>query len=91
MTKQVPWNKIILEEFISVGCLSKTEEMIIRTRVHGWTIAKQAYELGLSESAVKKIVAKLKKKYDKVQKYSCLLSPRKTSEKELYLDTEKGY
>lgn len=91
MTKQVPWNKIILEEFISVGCLSKTEEMIIRTRVHGWTIAKQAYELGLSESAVKKIIAKLKKKYDKVQKYSCLLPPRKTSEKELYLDTEKGY
>lgn len=35
MTHQVPWNKVILEEFIRIGCLSKTEEMIMRTRVHG--------------------------------------------------------
>ena len=32
MTHQVPWNKVILEEFIRIGCLSKTEEMIMRTR-----------------------------------------------------------
>ena len=86
MTKQVPWNKIILEEFIELGCLSKTEEMIMRTRVQGWTITKQSYELGLSESAIKKAIARLKLKYDKAQKYSPILPPRKRCAKETYLD-----
>lgn len=86
MSKQVAWNKIILEEFISLACLSKTEEMIMRTRVSGWTITKQAYELHMSESSVKRIIARLKKKYDKVQKYSALLPPRKNSVEETYLD-----
>lgn len=86
MTKQVPWNKIILEEFIELGCLSQVEEMIMRTRVKGWTIAKQSYELGLSESAIKKTIARLKLKYDKAQKYSPILPPRKKSAKETYLD-----
>ena len=86
MSKQVAWNKIILEEFISLACLTKTEEMIIRTRVSGWTIAKQAYELHMSESSVKRIIARLKKKYDKVQKYSVILPQRKNSVEETYLD-----
>lgn len=86
MSKQVAWNKIILEEFISLACLTKTEEMIIRTRISGWTITKQAYELHMSESSVKRIIARLKKKYDKVQKYSVLLPPRKNSVEEIYLD-----
>lgn len=87
MTHQVPWNKVILEEFIRIGCLSKTEEMIMRTRVHGWTITKQSYELNMSESNIKKIIARLKKKYDNVEKYSpLLLPPRKHCAKELYMD-----
>ena len=57
MTHQVPWNKVILEEFIRIGCLSETEEMIMRTRVHGLTITKQSYELNMSESNIKKIIA----------------------------------
>ena len=36
--KQVPWNKIILEEFISLALLTKEEEMIMRTRVAGTVI-----------------------------------------------------
>lgn len=87
MTHQVPWNKIILEEFVRIGCLSETEEMIIRTRVQGWTISKQSYELNMSESNVKKIIAKIKKKYDKAERYSPLLPPRKQSSKELYMDS----
>lgn len=86
MTHKVPWNKVILEEFIRIGCLSKTEEMIMRTRVHGWTITKQSYELNMSESNIKKIIARLKKKYDNVEKYSPLLPPRKHCAKELYMD-----
>ena len=86
MTRQVPWNKIILEEFINIGCLTKTEEIIMRTRVQGWSITKQAQELCLSESSVKKTIARLKKKYDECAKYTPILPPRKKSEKELYLD-----
>lgn len=86
MTKQVPWNKIILEEFIRLACLTKTEEMIMRTRVEGWTITKQSMEFHMSESSIKKAIARLKVKYDNVQKYSCLLPPRKPCAKETYLD-----
>lgn len=34
MTTQVPWNKIILEEFINLALLTKDEEMILRTRIY---------------------------------------------------------
>ena len=33
MSKQVPWNKIILETFISLAVLTDEEEKILRTRV----------------------------------------------------------
>ena len=86
MAKQVPWNKIIVETFIEDAMLTKDEEMILRTRVAGWTRTKQAMELGMSVSTVDKIIATLKKKYDNVQKYNPLLPPRKTSAKETWLD-----
>ena len=72
MTNQVPWNKIILEEFINLALLTKDEEMIPRTRIYGWT--------------VNRIIKKIKNKYDEVEKYSAVLPPRKNSEKEMYLD-----
>lgn len=87
MSKQVPWNKIIAEEFISIASLSKTEEEILRTRIAGWTITQQAMTFGMSESSVNRIVKRLKVKYDQVQPYSVLLPPRKFSAEETYLDT----
>lgn len=86
MSKQVPWNKIILETFIEEGCLTKEEEIIIRTRVAGWSRTKQSYELGLSMSSVDRIIKSLKLKYDNVQKYNPLLPPRKGSAQETWLD-----
>lgn len=87
MSNQVPWNKIILERFIELAVLTKDEEAIMRTRVAGWTITQQSIELGLSVSTVNRIIDKLKKKYDAVQKYDPILPPRKQSTKELYMDT----
>lgn len=52
MSHQVPWNKIILETFIDEGCLTKDEEIVMRTRVAGWSRTKQAVELGMSISYV---------------------------------------
>lgn len=86
MSHQVPWNKIILETFIEEACLTKEEEWIMRTRVAGWCRTKQADELNMSISNVDKIINRLKKKYDNAAKYNPLLPPRKSSEKETWMD-----
>lgn len=86
MTNQVPWNKIILEEFINLALLTKDEEMILRTRIYGWTVREQADRLNMSVSSVNRIIKRLKNKYDDVEKFSTILPPRKRSEKENYLD-----
>lgn len=85
--KQVIWTKIVLEEFIKLGNLTKEEEMIIRTRCQGWTVLKQSRELHMSVSSVNRHIKHLKAVYDKVQPHSCILPPRKKSAKELYMDT----
>ena len=82
MTNQVPWNKIILEEFINLTLLTKDEEMILRTRIYGWTVREQADRLNMSVSSVNRIIKRIKNKYDEVEKYSAILPPRKSSEKE---------
>lgn len=87
MAHQVPWNKKIVETFISEGMLSSDEAFIIRTRAMGWTVTKQARELCVSESTVHNMIALLKKKYDIVQAYNPDLPPRKQSAKETYMDT----
>lgn len=76
MSKQVPWNKIILEEFIRIGGLTETEEMIIRTRVQGWSRIKQADKLNMSVASIDRAIKRCKHKYDNVQKYSPVLPPR---------------
>lgn len=87
MTKQVGWNKYIVEAFVSDAMLTKDEEMILRTRVAGWTITEQAIKLGMSESTVNRIIKRLKHKYDDVQKFNPLLPPRKHSAQEDYMDS----
>ena len=87
MAKQVPWNKIIVERFIELAMLEGTlSEKILRMRVAGWTIRRQALEFNVSESTVHRIVADLKKIYDNVQKYDPVLPKRKASKTELYMD-----
>lgn len=87
MSKQVPWNKIIVETFIEEGMLSEEEQMILRTRAAGWTRTRQAMELGMSLASVDRIIKRLKVKYDNCQKYSPLLPPRKYSAEETYMDS----
>ena len=87
MSHQVCWSKVILETFISEALLTKEEEMIMRTRVAGWTRLQQADQLGMSISTVDAIIKRLKIKYDNVSKYNPLLPPRKQSAQETYMDT----
>lgn len=86
MAHEVPWNKIILEEFIEQAILTKEEEEIIRTRVAGWTRVEQSMKFGMSIQKVDRIIANLKEKYDNVQKYDVLLPPRKSSKEEDRMD-----
>lgn len=86
MTKQIPWNKIILERFIELAVLTKDEEEIMRTRVAGWSRTQQAQKLGMSLSTVDKHIAELKLKYDDVQKYDPILPPRRKSKQEIWQD-----
>lgn len=37
MSNEVRWTKLILDTFIAEACLTKEEEMIMRTRVAGWS------------------------------------------------------
>lgn len=87
MTKQVPWNKIIVERFVELGMLTKDEEWVLRTRVSGWSRTEQSIKLGMSVSSIDRIIATLKSKYDAVQKYDPLLPPRKSSKQETWQDT----
>ena len=77
MAHQVPWNKVVLEAFISEAILTEDEEKIIRTRLAGWSRTKQSIEFGMSISTIDKIISTLKRKYDNAQKYSTILPPRK--------------
>lgn len=86
MSKQVPWNKIILETFIEEGCLTKEEEIVLRTRVAGWSRTEQSIKLGLSLSTVDRAIKSLKLKYDNVQVYNPILPPRKSSAQETWMD-----
>lgn len=87
MSKQVLWTNVILEEFIRLGALTEDEEKVLRTRVAGWAVSKQARELGMSESSVARIIRRLKVKYDRVQPYSDKLPKRRHSAEETYMDT----
>ena len=86
MAHQVAWSKVILEEFISLGALTKAEEEIMRTRVAGWTRVEQSMKLGMSLATVDRHIKRLKVKYDRVQPYSPILPPRKFSAEETYMD-----
>ena len=87
ISHQVIWTKLILERFIKEGNLTKFEEMIMRTRVDGWSRVKQADYFKCSLATIDRTIRILKRKYDEVQKYDPILPPRKFSMQELYQDT----
>ena len=87
MAHQVIWTKLIVETFISEGNLTELEEMVLRTRAAGWTRTKQCDKFNISMSTLDRTIARLKIKYDAVQKTSVILPPRKASAAETYMDT----
>lgn len=87
MSHQVLWTDKLTEEFIKRAALSEDEAYIMRTRARGYTVTQQALYLGVSESTVARMIAKLKIKYDAVQKENPDLFPvRKVSKVEQFMD-----
>lgn len=94
--KQLCWSKIILETFLEESGINdriklgddkaRILEGIMRTRVAGWTIPKQAEEFHISVDTVNKYIKELKMLYDQTQVHSVILPVRKTSNTENKLD-----
>ena len=82
---KILWTKLVLEQFIEKALLTKEEEMIMRTRVAGWTRVKQAQEFGMSVGTVDNIIKRLRAKYDEVQRTDPILPPRKDGENDIRL------
>jgi hypothetical protein len=73
----IVWNKIILNEFIDLACLTETEEKILRTRIDGWSRVQQSMAFNLSVSTVDCIIRTIRQKYDMVQPFSDTLPKRR--------------
>ncbi len=71
------WNKVILNEFIDLACLTETEEKILRTRIDGWSRVQQSMAFNLSVSTVDCIIRTIRQKYDMVQPFSDILPKRR--------------
>ena len=94
--KQLCWSKIILETFLEESGINdriklgddkaRILEGIMRTRVAGWTVVKQAEEFNVSVDTVNKYIRELKELYDQTQTHSLILPIRKPSKIEKKLD-----
>lgn len=58
------------------ACLTEEEELIIRSRVKGWSRTKQSMQYNMSLRKVDYIIYALKVKYDEAQKTSAILPKR---------------
>ena len=87
MAHQVLWTKAVEEEFIEKANLNDQQIALLRSRIRGDTITKQADMFHTSTATISRQIAQLKLLYDAVQRDSDTLPPRKFSAKELYMDT----
>lgn len=85
--KQVEWTKKLTEDFIDMAMLSDDEAYIMRSRVKNVPVSIQADTLSCSEATVHRMIAKIKRKYDIVQRENPEhFPPRKKSAKEKWMD-----
>lgn len=70
---KVPWNRAILNEFISLALLAPRDEKILKARVSGWSQTEMCHKLNVSQATITRTNKKLKKLYESVRKYSEIL------------------
>lgn len=98
MTHQIRWTKYILETFLEESGINDRVAMqdekavilesIIRTRVAGWSIEKQAMEFNCSKETINRYTRELKDLYDETQK-NCLSLPLRKNFTKWELDKMK--
>lgn len=87
MANQVNWTKKLLENFYEYALLNDDEIYIMESRIKGTPVSLQAAHLCVSESTVHRMISKIKKKYDAVQKeHPDKFPPRRASAKETWMD-----
>lgn len=80
----IPWTRAILEEFKYLALLTEFEEMVLESKIKGWSRTRQAIEFNVSISTIDRTLNQLRVKYDNVCNYSELLPPRKKKINQTY-------
>ena len=75
--KDIVWNKILLEEFLSIATLTEIEEKVLRSKLAGYNISQQADIFNMSVSSINRVLKSIDEKYDDAEKYSFILPSRK--------------
>ena len=75
--KDILWDKVMLEDFRRLACLTDDEDRVLTGWASGWSIVKIADRCGMCDRTVNSVIRSLRQKYDSVRKYSPLLPPRK--------------
>lgn len=70
---KVPWNRVILDEFVSLAILNAEEESIVRARAAGWSRVKMCHKFNMSLATVDRTIRDLKIKYASASNYSEIL------------------
>jgi hypothetical protein len=72
----IPWNKIILDEFRYLARPTQEVDMILKDWEAGHSVTKSAMDHSLSTRTVDRIRNQIRRKYDAVQPYTPLLPKR---------------
>lgn len=68
--EKVPWNRVILDEFIFLAMLTEEEEKIVRARAARWSRVKMCHTFNMSLATLDRTIRALKDKYESVVAYS---------------------
>lgn len=66
----------MIREFESLACLSEEERIVLHDWAFDIYIAQTRMQSGMSETKIKDIRSRLRRKYDDVQPFTPLLPPR---------------
>lgn len=70
------WTKDILDKFIEKAMLNDFEQELLKSKIAGESILQQSQRLNVSTSTISRTTARMKKKYDAVQRVCNDLPPR---------------
>lgn len=84
---RIRWTKDNELEFIEKANLDDDLIALLRSRIKGDTITRQAAMFHCSTATISRRIDLLKQLYDRVQANSSTLPPRRTSDKEKYMDS----